>query len=106
MADLGDTLKGLLGDDADDKLASVMSALNISPDTAPAGQTSGGISPELLMQAQGLMKSLTSGGGDSRSNLLISLKPYMRESRRSTIDNAVKLLNIVKLAQVFGKGVF
>ena len=105
MADLGDTLKGLLGDDADDKLASVMSALNISPDTAPSGQPSGGISPELLMQAQGLMRSLTSGGGDSRSNLLIALKPYMRESRQSAIDNAVKLLNIAKLAQVFGKGV-
>ena len=104
MADLGDTLKGLLGDNADDKLGSIMSALNL--DSVPSAPPSGGISPELLMQAQGLMKSLTSAGGDSRSNLLMSLKPYMREERRGMIDNAVKLLNIAKLAQLFGNGGF
>lgn len=104
MADIGDTLKGLLGDDADNKLGSIMSALNISGDSPPQELPSGGISPDLLMQAQGLMKTLTSGGGDSRSTLLLSLKPYMRESRRSTIDSAVKLLNIAKLAELFGKG--
>ena len=104
MADLGDTLKGLLGDNADDKLGSIMSALNI--DSSQPAPSSGGISPELMMQAQGLLKSLTSAGGDSRSNLLMSLKPYMREERRGMIDNAVKLLNIAKLAQLFGNGGF
>ena len=104
MANLNDTLKGLLGDNADDKLGSIMSALNL--DSMQSPPPSGGIPPELLMQAQGLMKSLTSAGGDSRSNLLMSLKPYMREERRGMIDNAVKLLNIARLAQLFGNGGF
>ena len=104
MADIGDTLKGLLGDGADEKIGSIMSALGGSDSSSALPAGTGGISPELLMQAQGLIRQLSSSAGDSRSALLMSLKPYMRDSRRDIIDQAVKLLNITRLAEVFGKG--
>ncbi len=111
MADMTDTLKQLLGDNADEKISSVLSALSSSDETAPPPpdpvetvSSVNALSPELLLKAQGLMGALSSGGNDSRSRLLMSLKPYMRESRKNTIDNAIKLLNIAQLAQIFKGG--
>ena len=37
---------------------------------------------------------------DPRSNLLHSLKPYLRESRKEKLDQYVNLLNISKIADV------
>lgn len=37
---------------------------------------------------------------DPRTNLLYSLKPYLRESRKSKLDQYVNLLNMAKIADV------
>lgn len=112
MADMMETLKELLGDNADEKISSVLSMLSSGssenggsekpskPDTnTPA------ITPELLMQAQSIMQQLSSAENDDRSNLLISLKPYMRESRKKTIDDAVKFLSAARITRLFQGGV-
>ena len=105
MADMIETLKNILGDDAENKLGSVMNALN--SDSAqgqhlPSEQSGTGINSDLLFQAQNFINQLSNAGGDTRSNLLISLKPYMRQSRRNSIDQAVKLLNLAQLSQLYG----
>lgn len=113
MADMMDTLKGLLGDNADEKINTIMSALNKSDDggsNSPAAiedapVPSSVISPELLIQAQGLLSQLTSAENDTRANLLLSLKPYMRSSRQDTIDSALKMLNIARLSKLFKGGI-
>ena len=38
---------------------------------------------------------------DPRSNLLNSLKPYLREGRKEKLDQYANLLNIAKIADVF-----
>lgn len=38
---------------------------------------------------------------DPRSNLLYSLKPYLREGRKEKIDQYANLLNVAKLAELF-----
>ena len=96
MADISDTLKELLGDD--DKLSNIMGALTDSgANDAPP------LNMNMLQTAQGLMKQLSSAG-DRRSGLLLSLKPYMKEDRQSAIDTAVRLLNILRFAEMFGNG--
>lgn len=102
MADMMDTLKGLLGDNADEKINNVMNMLK-SEDTAHSDSSGDGaaVTPELLSQAQGLLQQISSAGNDDRSRLLMSLKPYMRKNRQDTIDNAVKLLNVAQLSQLF-----
>ena len=37
---------------------------------------------------------------DPRSNLLYSLKPYMRESRKEKVDQYANLLNVAKIADI------
>ena len=37
---------------------------------------------------------------DPRANLLYSLKPYLRESRKSKLDQYVNLLNMTKIAEI------
>lgn len=126
MADMMETLKEILGDNADEKINTVLGMLggDNKADGSPAPgidtkgaenaisallgsgrpQDSGDITPELFSQAQGLMKQLSTLGGDDRSRLLMSLKPFMRESRRQSIDSAVKLLRLAQLSHMF-KGV-
>ena len=121
-----DTLRGLLGDNADEKIKAALSSLSAA---APAAQQSGESSgsPEnassnassgaavqnalsgaldsgtlnSLMQIRDKVNQLTNSTNDSRSNLLMSLKPYMRTSRQGSIDMAVRMLNISKLSGLF-----
>ena len=149
MADPMDTLKSILGDNAEDTIQSVMNSLsggggpsgggdngNGGPDLSAllsslggaggngdgasgngtgasgngTGPSGGGQSPlsnidpeslSYLMQMRDIMSKITDGHSDSRSNLLMSLKPYMRDTRKRSIDSAVRLLNISKLAGLF-----
>lgn len=108
MADMMETLKDLLGDNAEDKINSVMNMLSSdkadkSSPSVPAFSDTDTSAADLMLQAQGLLSKLSSGG-DDRSNLLMSLKPYMREDRKKTIDNAVKLLNMAQLSELFKGG--
>ena len=38
---------------------------------------------------------------DPRSNLLLSLKPYLNDSRKSKIDQYINLMNMSKVLEVF-----
>ena len=114
MADPMDTLKSILGDDAEDKIRDVMGSLseNRNGIGSSFGQdnnssrlgNSNNFSAEnlqYLMQLRDIASKLTNSHDDVRSNLLLSLKPYMRENRKKSIDSAVKLLNISKLTGLF-----
>ena len=37
---------------------------------------------------------------DPRTNLLYSLKPYLRETRKEKLDQYVNLLNVSKIAEI------
>ncbi len=105
MADMMETLKSLLGDNAEEKINSMVNILNKdTPDGGSEASEAEPSSADLMLQAQSLLSKLSSGG-DNRSNLLMSLKPYMRENRKKTIDNAVKLLNMAQLSDLFKGGI-
>lgn len=113
MADMTDTLKSLLGDNADEKINGIMQILNNgNADNSAQGGDEGQktddsppqITPEMISMAQSVMSRLSDSGDDDRTKLLMSLKPYMRNSRRQSIDTAVKMLNLANLSQFF-KGV-
>lgn len=48
-----------------------------------------------------MASSFNNNQNDPRSNLLNSLKPYMRDSKKSKIDNYINLMNMSKLAEIF-----
>lgn len=97
MADAMETLKGLLGDGAEDKIKNVMSSLSGGGGENALDQGS----LDDIMQIRDIISRLSTSRSDPRSNLLMSLRPYMRSSRQSSIDSAVKLLNLSKLAALF-----
>ncbi len=127
MADLMSTLKGFLGDDADDKIRNAMSMLqssgllnnqdgvqeNAPPEAASQAVTQNTASPnaslpsitpeslQLLGQLKGVVDQI-SNTNDSRSNLLRSLRPFMRAERQRSIDRAVRIINIGRFSGLFG----
>ncbi|MDY3972616.1 MAG: hypothetical protein SOZ28_07915 [Clostridia bacterium] len=102
MADAMDTLKNILGNDAEDKIKNVMSSLS-SSDNGEAAESFDADNLSQLMQIKDIMQSVTSNRNDPRTNLLLSLKPYMRSNRQKSIDSAVKLLGLTNLTKLFKK---
>lgn len=116
--DMIGTLKGLLGDNAEEKIGMVMNALqgggektvNVEDDISvgtnvqdapmslPFGNS--GDASQYLMRIKGLIDEM-GNANDSRSNLLMSLRPYMRDNRKKSIDNMVKILNLSKISGLF-----
>lgn len=99
MADMMDTLKQVLGDDAEEKIKSVLSSLSNSEGESKQEESSG-IDIGELMKLKTIAEEL-SNTNDARSNLLLSLKPFMRSTRQKGIDNAVRLLSLSKLGGLF-----
>ena len=127
MADMMDTLKGLLGDDADGKIQNAMNMLKNSGlmdnsqnktnsidkvveginNDIKAGDNSGinGLSPEgleFINQIKGVVNRM-SNTNDKRSDLLRSLRPFMRTPRQQAIDRAIRIMNIGRFAGIIGK---
>lgn len=119
MADMMSTLKGFLGDDAEDKIKNAMNMLSESGLTGTekndgasekavrpnSGNNSGTLSPEgleMLMQLKGMADKISTSN-DSRSNLLMSLRPFMRSERQRSIDKMVKLMNLGRISGLFGR---
>lgn len=97
-----DTIKGILGDGAEDKIKSVIGSFSAdSGSSAVTGNSPSADSMEYILQMRDIMNKMTSSTDDKRSRLLSALKPYMNESRQRSIDSAVKLLNIAKIAEIF-----
>lgn len=128
MADVMSTLKGFLGDNADEKIKGAMEMLkangilenseksdisqkiedsisvpesnrqkpqNNFPQITPEGI-------EMLGQFKNMFDNMTKSN-DSRSNLLMSLKPFMRTERQRSIDRVAKVMNIARFSGLFGK---
>lgn len=106
MSSALNAIKGILGDNADEKIQSVMNSLGGAGESmAEIGESRStdilnDDSMQYIMRMKGLIDEM-SHTSDARSNLLLSLKPYMRDSRKQGIDNAIKLLSLTKVSSLF-----
>ena len=55
-----------------------------------------------ILKMKSLMENLNNNN-DPRANLLYSLKPYLRDSKKNKVDQYVNMLNITKLAEFMNK---
>lgn len=53
-----------------------------------------------ILKMKSIMDKMNTSN-DPRSNLLYSLKPYLREGRKEKIDQYANLLNIAKITELF-----
>lgn len=61
---------------------------------------SGNIDFETIMKMKSIIDKMNIKD-DPRSNLLESLKPYLKESRRDKVDQYIQLMNISRVIEVF-----
>ncbi len=54
-----------------------------------------------MLKIKQIMDSLNSNKPDPRANLLLSLKPYLKESRQKKVDQYIKLFNMEKVFETF-----
>lgn len=54
-----------------------------------------------LLKIKQVMNSINSQKPDPRANLLLSLKPYLKESRQKKVDQYIKLFNMEKVFETF-----
>ena len=61
---------------------------------------SGNIDFDTIMKMKSIIDKINIKD-DPRSNLLLSLKPYLKESRKEKLDQYIQLLNISRVLDVF-----
>ena len=54
-----------------------------------------------ILKMKQIMDSMNSNKNDPRTNLLLSLKPYLKESRKQKVDQYIKLFGIEKAFETF-----
>ncbi len=62
---------------------------------------SNNIDMETMIKLKSMIDKINSNQNDPRSNLLNSLKPYMRESRKENIDKYANILKLANFAELF-----
>ena len=55
-----------------------------------------------IMKMKNLMDSMKSNRDDPRANLLKSLKPYLKESRKEKVDQYIQLFGMGKILEMLG----
>ena len=123
MADMMSTLRGILGDGADEKIQNAMNVLKSSgvlnneensekesvteSVNVPAVSSTPNfnLTPEslqMISQIKGMFDQISTTN-DSRSELLRSLRPFVRADRQRSIDKAIRLINIGRFSGIIGK---
>ena len=71
-----------------------------SNDSQSSENNTSGIDIETSMRMKTIMDKMNAKD-DPRANLLQCLKPYLKESRKSKVDQYIQLMNISKIMEVF-----
>lgn len=76
---------------------------NNSKDSNTSSDTSfdsNGIDFETILKMKSIIDKMNTKD-DPRSNLLLSLKPYLSDSKKSKVDQYIKLMNMSKVLEIF-----
>lgn len=103
------------------QVASLAQSLGLSPTQPAAGTETGGSSenapppppmpdlsslfgqadPALLSRLLPLLQELGSGESDQRTQLLQSLRPFLKESRQEKLDKAIQIARLLRVGKKF-----
>ena len=107
--DLSDLIKNFSNSNIDmNKVNDLLSSLkstdksSSSNDSSSSESTSdNNIDINTMLKIKEMMDKINSSHNYKRSNLLLALKPYLRESRQTKLDQYMKLLNMAPLLEMF-----
>lgn len=118
MSDLMAKLNSMLGSDSANGLKDMInnfsnsnSTDNSSSDNSYSTASSSGnteddnsnfnIDFDTIMKMKSVMDAMNSKKNDPRAKLLMSLKPYLKDSRKQKLDQYVQLLNMSSVFELF-----
>ena len=93
-----DNNKNNNSDNSDNNINNITS--NFSSQKDSNNTESSSIDMETILKIKSIMEKINSKN-DPRSNLLYSLKPYLRSSKRSKLDQYANLLKITQVTGLF-----
>lgn len=81
----------------------IVNMFNSSNETSNSSNTSSSpnIDIETIMKMKTIIDKMNNTKNDPRANLLLSLKPYLKDSRKNKVEQYIKLLNMSKVVDVF-----
>lgn len=98
--DTADNLKNILNNFS----SSNESSNNSKKTQGSKNSSSSNKNPEIdintILKLKKVMDSMNDDSEDARSNLLISLKPYLGETKKEKVDQYVKFLHLAKIIEV------
>lgn len=90
-----------ISDNIKDILNNFNKSNNSSSDSSNSDNNSFDIDINTMLKLKQIMESLNSKNPDPRTNLLLSLKPYLKERRKQKVDQYIKLFNMEKVLETF-----
>ena len=103
MSDLFKQVSSMIEKDGiPDNLKEIISNMNNSDNKESSDSSNGfeNLDINTILKIKNIMDGMNSKD-DPRANLLRSLKPYLKDSRKSKIDQYVQFLNMSKLLDMF-----
>ena len=82
-------------------LNSIMNS-NYSNNNSSSTSNNFNIDMNTILKMKSIMENMNNKN-DPRANLLYSLKPYLRDSKKDKLDQYVNLLNVSKIAELMNK---
>ena len=86
-------------------LKNIINGFKASSNNNSSEKSNDSSSPEIdintILKMKQVMDSINSNKDDPRTNLLLSLKPYLKESRQKKVDQYIKLFGIGKAFETF-----
>lgn len=109
--DLSELIKNFSNSNIDmNKISDILNNLSSSDKSSSSNNSStssnsddshSSIDINTILKMKEIMDKINSTHNDKRSNLLLALKPYLRKSRQSKLDQYMKLLNMAPLLEIF-----
>lgn len=85
------------------KMFASANSQNSTNSSQESSNSSSGIDMNTILKMKSIMEKMQSNKEDPRANLLRSLKPYLKESRKTKVDQYVQLLNMAKVMEMFNE---
>ena len=95
-------LSSILSQVSPEMLNNLGNMLNSNNSQSNENSNNFNIDMNTIMKMKSIMDNMNNKN-DPRANLLYSLKPYLRDSKKSKLDQYVNLLNISKIAEAMNK---
>ena len=88
-----------------DMLKQLLDSFNSSNGSNYSNKNDNNSNPDIdldtILKMKTIMEKMNSSKSNSSSNLLLALKPFLRQSRQSKVDQYVQLLKLAPLLEMF-----